>query len=131
MCVPKRTWERGILLKRVQSHERANLPVALATPSHSPPFAARSHRRARHGAEVERGRPAGDPHRKTPPPVAARNLAIMHLAMFDALMAIERTHQPYLVDTTAPPGTSREAAVAAAAHRTLVGLFPKEQKTST
>jgi hypothetical protein len=66
---------------------------------------------------------------KTPPPVAARNLAIMHLAMFDSLMAIERTHVPYLVDTTAPPTTSREAAVAATAHRSLVGLFPCEQKT--
>lgn len=66
---------------------------------------------------------------KTPPPVAARNLAIMHLSMYDALMAIERTHQAYLVDTTAPPSTSRDAAVAAAAHRSLVGLFPGEQKT--
>ena len=66
---------------------------------------------------------------KTPPPVAARNLAIMHLAMYDALMAIERTHQPYLVDTTAPVGASREAAVIAAAHRTLVALFPRERES--
>src|SRR5689334_5360163 len=65
---------------------------------------------------------------KTPPPVAARNLAIMHLAMYDALMAIDRTHQPYLVETTAAPGTSREAAVIAAAHRTLVSLYPCERE---
>jgi len=66
---------------------------------------------------------------RTPPPVAARNLAIMHLAIYDAVMAIERTHQPYLVDVTAAPGTSREAAVATAAHRTLVALFPRERET--
>lgn len=65
----------------------------------------------------------------TPPPVAARNLAILHLAIYDAVMAIERTHYPYLVDVTAPPGTSREAAVCAAAHRTLVTLFPCERET--
>lgn len=64
---------------------------------------------------------------KTPPPVAARNLAIMHLAIYDAVMAIERTHQPYLVDLSATPGTSREAAAASAAHRTLVALYSCER----
>ena len=33
---------------------------------------------------------------RTPPPVAARNLAIVHLSIYDAVMAIQRTHQPYL-----------------------------------
>ena len=65
---------------------------------------------------------------KTPPPIAARNLAIMHLAIYDAVMAIERSHQPYLVDLAAP-GASAEAAAAVAAHRTLAGLFPKERET--
>jgi hypothetical protein len=66
---------------------------------------------------------------RTPPPVAARNLAIMHLAIYDAMMAIERTHQPYLLDLTAPAGASAEAAAVAAAHRTLIALFPKQRET--
>ena len=65
---------------------------------------------------------------RSSPPVAARNLAIMHLAIYDAVMAIARTHQPYLVDATAPPGTSPEAATAAAAHRALVALYPKHRE---
>ena len=59
---------------------------------------------------------------RTPPPVAARNLAIVHLSIYDAVMAIERTHQPYLTDATAIPGASAEAAAAGAAHRSLVAL---------
>src|SRR5476649_861369 len=62
---------------------------------------------------------------RSPPPVAARNLAIVHLSIYDAVMAIERTHQPYAVEVTAPPGASAEAAVAAAAHRALAALYPK------
>src|SRR3954466_4938007 len=65
---------------------------------------------------------------RTAPPVAARNMAIVHVAIYDAVMAIERTHQPYLVDLEAPPGISAEAAVAGAAHRTLVALYPKQRE---
>ncbi len=65
---------------------------------------------------------------RSPPPVAARNLAIVHLSIYDAVMAIERTHQPYLCDVTAPPGASPAAATAAAAHRALVALYPKHRE---
>ena len=65
---------------------------------------------------------------RTPPPVAARNLAIVHLAIYDAVMAIERTHQPYLNDVSAPAGTSTEAAAVAAAHWSLVALYPKQRQ---
>jgi len=64
----------------------------------------------------------------TPPPVAARNLAIVHLSIYDGVMSIQRTHQPYLTDATAIPGASTEAAVAAAAHRALVHLYPKQRE---
>lgn len=57
------------------------------------------------------------------PPVAARNLAMMHAAMYDAVNAIERTHQPYRVDVVALQGTSPVAAAAAAAHRVATGLY--------
>src|SRR5262245_38786014 len=64
---------------------------------------------------------------RTPPPIAARNLAIMHLSIYDAVMAIERTHQPYLTDAMPAPGTSAEAAAAAAGHRVLTALYPKQR----
>jgi len=61
---------------------------------------------------------------RTPPPLAARNLAIMHAAIYDAVNAVYRTHTPYRVQAAAPPGASPETAAVVAAHRTLVALFP-------
>jgi membrane-associated phospholipid phosphatase len=65
------------------------------------------------------------PNRIVPerPPVAARNLAMVHAAMFDAVNAIERTHQPYQVDLVAPDGASPVAAASAAAHRVASNLY--------
>jgi hypothetical protein len=66
---------------------------------------------------------------RTPPPKASRDLAIVHASIYDAVNAIDRTHKPYAVDVPALPGTSAEAAVAAAAHRALVALFPAQTAT--
>src|SRR5262245_5147326 len=38
----------------------------------------------------------------TPPPVAARNLAILHTAVYDAVNGITRTHEPYFVTGHVP-----------------------------
>lgn len=57
----------------------------------------------------------------------ARAMAIVHTAMYDALNAIDGSHTPYLVDVQAPRGASMEAAVAQAAHDTLVALYPQQQ----
>ena len=65
---------------------------------------------------------------KTAPPVAARNLAILHVAIYDAVNGVLRTHQPYFVETTPVPDASPEAAAVAAAHRSLVALFPKQRE---
>jgi membrane-associated phospholipid phosphatase len=64
---------------------------------------------------------------KSPPPIAARNLAIMHTSIYDAVMAIARTHEPYLVDLQAPAGVSMEAASAAAAHWVLAAQYPRQR----
>jgi hypothetical protein len=66
---------------------------------------------------------------RTAPPRAARAMAIVHAAIYDAVNAIERTHEVYAVDAFALPGTSAEAAVAAAAHATLASLFPAQAGT--
>jgi len=57
------------------------------------------------------------------PPVAARNLAMVHAAMYDAVNSIEQTHQAYHVDIAAPAGASPVAAAAAAAHRVASQLY--------
>jgi hypothetical protein len=61
----------------------------------------------------------------TSAPAASRSLAIVHAAIYDAVNAVDRSHAPYFVDAAAAPGTSREAA-AAAAYRASVSLFPTQ-----
>ena len=61
----------------------------------------------------------------TPNSSSQRLGAIVHTAIFDAYNGIERRYTPIFFDhSTPPPGTSRRAAVIAAAHAALVGLFP-------
>ncbi len=52
----------------------------------------------------------------------ARMYAIVHVAIHDALNAIDRRSRPYVYDVEADPGASRSAAIAAAAHDTLVAV---------
>ena len=58
-----------------------------------------------------------------------RSFAIMHAAIYDAVNAIDGTHQPYLVRLRASHFASQEAAAAAAAHEVLVKLYPSFQAT--
>jgi hypothetical protein len=61
---------------------------------------------------------------KTPPPVAARNLAVLHVAVYDAVNAVSGTHQTFHADLGDHRGADPGAAAAIAAHRTLVSLYP-------
>ncbi|MBX7132317.1 MAG: phosphatase PAP2 family protein [Fimbriimonadaceae bacterium] len=61
------------------------------------------------------------------PPMASRALAITHAAIFDAVNAVDQTHNPYHFVGTVNPNCSREAAVAQAAYRTLAAAFPTQQ----
>ena len=58
------------------------------------------------------------------PVLAVRNIAILHIAMFDAVNSIEPRFKPYKVRLPAPPDTSKEAAAAAAAGAVLIKLVP-------
>jgi membrane-associated phospholipid phosphatase len=60
----------------------------------------------------------------TPPPLAARNLAILHVAIYDAVNSITFRHEPFCYGTEKPVPGSIEAAVAAAAYRVSVALYP-------
>jgi hypothetical protein len=51
-------------------------------------------------------------------------MAIVQVAVYDAALAFEGGYQPYAIDLTAPAGASPEAAIATAAHHTLLGLQP-------
>ncbi|HEV3447643.1 MAG TPA: vanadium-dependent haloperoxidase [Gemmataceae bacterium] len=63
-----------------------------------------------------------------PPPVAALDFAIVHLAIYDAVESIDRRYEPYY--TLVPGATgSPSAAAAKAGHDILVGLFPLQSPT--
>jgi hypothetical protein len=62
---------------------------------------------------------------RMPPPQAHRAMAMVHLAMFDAVNSIDRRYRPYLVQLTAVSTASKEAAAAVAAVGVLAGLLPQ------
>ena len=57
---------------------------------------------------------------------ASRAMAIVHIAMFDALDAIYGGYRGYTNIRPAPAGASAQAAIAQAAHNTLAALFPSQ-----
>src|SRR5687768_3244133 len=57
---------------------------------------------------------------------ASRAMAIVHIAMFDAMNAVVGGYQGYTGLRAAPRNTSAKAAVAQAAHDTLVALYPSQ-----
>jgi hypothetical protein len=59
------------------------------------------------------------------PGEAAVYMGIVHAAIYDAAVAIEGGYTPYAIALTAPADTSAAAAVATAAHHTLIGLQPQ------
>jgi len=59
------------------------------------------------------------------PGEAAVYMGIVHAAIYDAAVAIEGGYTPYAISLTAPADTSAAAAIATAAHHTLIGLQPQ------
>jgi len=62
-------------------------------------------------------------------PLASRALAITQAAVYDAVVAIDRSFEPYHAHVVASRGASPEAAAAQAAHDTLTALFPAQAGT--
>jgi hypothetical protein len=58
---------------------------------------------------------------------SSRAMAIVHIAMFEAVNAIAGGYRSYAGVRAAPPGASLEAAIAQAAHDTLVALYPSQR----
>jgi hypothetical protein len=57
------------------------------------------------------------------PPRASRQMAMLHLAIYDAVNGIQRTHTPYHVSALAPVGASPAAAVSAASKTIIDSLY--------
>ena len=75
----------------------------------------------------ERAVSAGYTARITPG-ASARNIAMVHLAMFEALNSIEPRYTPYRTRLATESSASREAAGASAAHYLMVRLYPDQAK---
>ena len=56
-----------------------------------------------------------------------RGLAMMHVAMFEAVNAVERRYAPFKLDLSADRTASKEAAAATAAHEILIQLHPDQK----
>ena len=65
------------------------------------------------------------------PAAGQRVVAIVQVAMFDAVNSIERRYRPYLIQLPAAATASKEAAAAAAAGTVLAGLYPQETELTT
>jgi len=63
----------------------------------------------------------------TSPPKASRALAILHVSIYDACNGIGQNYQPYYVRGKPAGVASKEAAIAAAAHKVLVHLYPAQE----
>jgi hypothetical protein len=61
------------------------------------------------------------------PARSARAMAIIHIAMYDAVNAITKNYQPYAGSFSAPAHASVDAAIAQAAHDTLVVMYPSQK----
>lgn len=61
------------------------------------------------------------------PTLSTRNLAILHLAAYDAVNGILSTHQPWLVTSSPPSLASPDAAIIGAGHQVLTTLYPSFQ----
>jgi hypothetical protein len=57
----------------------------------------------------------------------SRAQAMLHVAVFEAVNAVDKRYTPYKLNLTADRGTSREAAAASAAHDVLVALYPDQK----
>ncbi|HUQ09816.1 MAG TPA: vanadium-dependent haloperoxidase [Steroidobacteraceae bacterium] len=59
----------------------------------------------------------------------SRTLAMVHVAMFEAVNAIEQRYQPYRLKLITDHNTSKELAAAVAGHDVLLGLFPTQKES--
>jgi hypothetical protein len=78
--------------------------------------------------------PVGDPRifgEQLGPARSSRAIAIVHIAVFEAVNAIKGGYKSYIGLSKVSPSASVDAAIAQAAHDTLNALFPSQAATCT
>lgn len=60
----------------------------------------------------------------TAPTISTRNLAILHVAIYDAVNSILRTHQPYMLLADPPANADPTAATIGAGYEVMKSLYP-------
>src|SRR5713226_6010866 len=60
------------------------------------------------------------------PPLAARNMAIVQISIFEAVNSIEHKYESYMERLDAPAGASPEAAALGAAYECVAFLYPSQ-----
>jgi len=65
-----------------------------------------------------------------PPPKSSRSLAMVSVAMFDAVNSTSGLYSPYHYGASAPSGTSADAAACQAAYDVLSSLYPSQNFSS-
>lgn len=68
---------------------------------------------------------------RNPPPIASAFYASYHVAIFDAINGITRTHHGWLVNEPAPVGIDTDAAIAGAAHTMLLAQWGQSTNPRT
>ena len=63
------------------------------------------------------------------PTAHTRTQTLLHLAMFEAVNAIERRYAPYRLNLSADRTTSKDAAAATAAYDVLIAVYPDQRAT--
>ncbi|MFM7149360.1 MAG: hypothetical protein ACKO23_05920, partial [Gemmataceae bacterium] len=66
---------------------------------------------------------------ESPPPLAARNLAILHGALFDTVNTLNPTYQTYRVGLVAKESINLDAALASCGWKVLTDLYPNQAAT--
>ncbi len=68
-----------------------------------------------------------------PGPIAIVDIALVQVAVHDAVQALDRQYEPYHAEIDTGPGARsrgrRSAAIAAAAHDVLIGMYPAQAAT--
>jgi hypothetical protein len=65
--------------------------------------------------------------KQVPPAQQSRAMSMLHIAMFEAVNAIERRYAPYKLALAADRSTSKEAAAATAGHDVLLAIYPDQR----
>ena len=65
--------------------------------------------------------------KQVPPYPHSRGMAMLHVAMFEAVNAIDRKYSPYKLNLAADRSTSKEAAAASSGYEVLLALHPDQK----